>query len=427
MTGCVRIRPSLTTRRPVPSDLVNHHDGDPVASPSIAAVAAAALAAWPRSEHGAEPDRAAVRVVRAPGRVNLIGEHTDYNGGFVLPAAIGLGIAIAYVPTDDRRVGLVLAATGERAEVDLDAIGERTGTWADYVAGTAWALAAAGVPLTGFRGALASDLPTGAGLSSSAALELVTAWALSGARPPSLGPLDLARVCQRAENQYVGVQSGLMDQFASACGVAGSALFLDCRSLENRTVPIPAGLRLVVCHSGVTHQHGGGEYNTRRAECDRAVAALAALEGRPLGSLRDVDADMLRRSGARLNPVERRRAEHIVGENARVLETEAALRADDLGAIGRLFAESHASMRDLFEITTPEMDTLVEIAVATPGVVAARMTGGGFGGCTINLVHPDGVAALRVAVERDYAARTGRTPRLWEVKAADGAGPVVFP
>ncbi|HEX7471930.1 MAG TPA: galactokinase [Candidatus Limnocylindrales bacterium] len=401
---------------------MNHPDGDPVASPSIAAVAVAALAAGP----GPAPDPASVRVVRAPGRVNLIGEHTDYNGGFVLPAAIGLGIAIAYVPTDDRRVRLVLAATGERTEVDLDAIGDRTGTWADYVAGTAWALAAAGVPLTGFRGALASDLPTGAGLSSSAALELVTAWALAGDQPPSLGPLDLARVCQRAENQFVGVQSGLMDQFASACGVAGSALFLDCRSLDNRTVPIPDGLRLVVCHSGVTHHHGGGEYNTRRAECDRAVAALAVLEGRPLRSLRDVDADMLRRSGARLDPVERRRAEHIVGENARVLETEAALRAADFAAIGRLFAESHASMRDLFEITTPEMDTLVEIAGATPGVVAARMTGGGFGGCTINLVHPDGVAALRTAVERDYAARTGRTPRLWEVEAADGAGAVAL-
>jgi galactokinase len=402
---------------------VNHIASDPVASGSIEAMAVAALHAG--SPPGA--DRAATRVVRAPGRVNLIGEHTDYNGGFVLPAAIDLGIAIAYVPTDDRRVDLTLAATGERATIDLDAIGERTGTWVDYVAGTAWALTAAGVPITGFRGALMSDLPTGAGLSSSAALELVTAWALAGADPPPLEPLELAGLCQKAENQYVGVQSGLMDQFASACGEAGSALFLDCRTLEHRTVPIPAGLRLVVVHSGVTHQHGGGEYNTRRAECERAVAALSDLEGRPLSQLRDVDAAMLRRFGAQLDPVERRRAEHIVGENARVLETEAALRAEDLLAIGRLFAQSHASMRDLFEITTPEMDTLVEIAVATPGVVAARMTGGGFGGCTINLVEPDGVEALRTSVERDYATRTGRTPRLWEVQAAAGAGAVETP
>jgi galactokinase len=405
---------------------VNHRSAAPVASGPIEAIAAGALAEDGSSATGRAGARG-VRVVRAPGRVNLIGEHTDYNDGFVLPAAIGMGIAIAYVPTRDRRVELLLAATGERATVDFDAIGERTGTWVDYVAGTAWALTGAGVPLTGFRGALASDLPTGAGLSSSAALELVTAWALAGDHPPSLEPLELARTCQVAENRYVGVQSGLMDQFASACGVAGSALFLDCRSLDHRTAPIPAGLRLVVCHSGVTHHHGGGEYNTRRQECERAVAALATLEGRPLGALRDVDPDMLRRWGPRLDPVELRRAEHIVGENARVLETEAALRAADLAAIGQLFAASHASMRDLFEITTPEMDTLVEIAATTPGVVAARMTGGGFGGCTINLVHPDAVAALRTAVERDYAARTGRTPRVWEVEAADGAGAVAYP
>ncbi len=392
---------------------MNHVASDPVASTPIGTVATAALAA---------DDRACALVVRAPGRVNLIGEHTDYNDGFVLPAAIGLGIAIAYVPTADRRVELLLAATGERATVDLDAIGERTGTWVDYVAGTAWALSRAGVPLTGFRGALASDLPIGAGLSSSAALELVTAWALAGDRPPTLAPLELARICQVAENRFVGVQSGLMDQFASACGVADSALFLDCRTLEHRTVPIPDGLRIVVCHSGLTHHHGDGEYNTRREECDRAVAALSALEGRPLAALRDVDADMLRRWGGRLDPVARRRAEHIVGENARVLETEAALRTADLSAIARLFAESHASMRDLFEITTPEMDTLVAIAAATPGVVAARMTGGGFGGCTVNLVHPDGIEPLRIAVETEYARRTGRTPRIWEVEAADGAG-----
>jgi galactokinase len=285
-------------------------------------------------------------------------------------------------------------------------------------------LAEAGQPLTGFRAALAADLPSGAGLSSSAALELATAWALAGAAPPALDPLALAQVARRAENAYVGVQSGLMDQFASACGIAGSALFLDCRTLDHRAVPIPAELRLVVCHSGVTHRHGAGEYNTRRAECDRAVAALSALEGRPLAALRDVDADMLRRHGARLDPVERRRAEHIVGEDARVLETEAALRADDLPALGRLFAASHASMRDLFEITTPEIDLLVSLAAAVPGVVAARMTGGGFGGCTINLVVPDAVDALRAVVDGEYAARTGRTPRAWVVDAVDGAGAV---
>jgi galactokinase len=398
---------------------VNHPERDPVASPSIATEARAALMiAEPRLASA----RDTVRIVHAPGRVNLIGEHTDYNDGFVLPAAIGLGIAIAYIPTADRRVELSLAATGERATFDLDAIGGRRGTWVDYVAGTAWALADAGQPLTGFRGALAADLPNGAGLSSSAALELVTAWALAGDGPPVLEPLALARAAQRAENAYVGVQSGLMDQFASACGVAGFALLLDCRTLEHRTVPLPADLRLVVCHSGVSHHHDAGEYNLRRAECDRAVAALATLAGRPLSSLRDVDDTMLRRYGARLDPIERRRAQHVVGENARVLDTEAALRSADLASLGRLFAESHASMRDLFEITIPEIDTLVEIAMAVPGVLAARMTGGGFGGCTINLVRPDAVGPLRTAIGRDYVARTGRTPRVWSVNAVDGAG-----
>ncbi|MEA2536770.1 MAG: galactokinase [Chloroflexota bacterium] len=403
---------------------MNPPDGQPVASPSIASAALAKLLA---AEPGLAADRDAVRIARAPGRVNLIGEHTDYNEGFVLPAAIDLGIAIAYVPTADRRVELSLAATGERATLDLDDIGGRRGTWLDYVAGTAWALSEAGQPLTGFRGALAADLPSGAGLSSSAALELVTAWALSGGAGPRLEPLALARVAQRGENAYVGVQSGLMDQFASACGVAGSALLLDCRTLEHRPVALPADLRLVVCHSGVTHRHDAGEYNLRRAECDRAVAALATLAGRPLSSLRDVDEALLRRHGAQLDPIERRRAEHVVGENGRVLETEAALRSGDRAALGRLFAGSHASMRDLFEITTPEIDALVEIATGVPGVVAARMTGGGFGGCTINLVMPDAVGRLRAAVERDYTARTGRTPRIWEVAAAAGAGPLLSP
>jgi galactokinase len=398
---------------------VNHRERDSVASPSVATEAVAALmAAEPRLRF----DRNTIRIVHAPGRVNLIGEHTDYNDGYVLPAAISLGIAIAYVPTADRRVELSLAATGERATFDLDAIGGRRGTWVDYVAGTAWALAEAGQRMTGFWGALAADLPSGAGLSSSAALELVTAWALAGDGAPALEPMALAGVAKRAENDYVGVQSGLMDQFASACGVAGSALFLDCRTLENRAVPIPAELRLVVCHSGVTHRHDAGEYNTRRAECERALAALSALEGVPFRALRDVDADMLRRHGRQLDPVERRRAEHIVGENARVLDTETALRTGDLAAVGRLFAESHVSMRDLFEITTPELDTLVAIAAAVPGVIAARMTGGGFGGCTINLVRPDAVGPLRIAIERDYVAKTGRTPRIWEVEAVAGAG-----
>jgi galactokinase len=367
-------------------------------------------------------DRSLARVVHAPGRVNLIGEHTDYNQGYVLPVAISLGISIATLPTDDRRVSLTLSETGEQGDLDLDRIGERSGDWLDYVAGTAWALAEAGVASRGFRGLLASDLPTGSGLSSSAALELVSAWALAGDRAPVLDPLALAQVAQRGENGFVGVQSGLMDQFASSCGVAGSALLLDCRSLDWHPVPLPTDLRLVVCHTGSTRRLDGSSYNARVAECARAVAGIAAVEGPGITTLRDVTADMLARHGDRLDDVARRRAEHVVAENDRVLATERALRAGDEPTIGRLFAQSHASMRDLFEISSPELDALVEIAVAVPGVVGARMTGGGFGGCTVNLVRPDAVALLTAAVGRDYPARTGRTPRVWVVEAVDGAG-----
>src|SRR5262245_4364201 len=196
----------------------------------------------------AEPDR--IRVVHAPGRVNLIGEHTDYNDGFVLPAAIDLGIGIAFVPTADRRVEVTRVDIGERAAVDLDAIEPAAGRWIDYLAGTAWAMAEAGLATQGFRGVLASDLPVGAGLSSSAALELASAWALSAGERPATDPMSLARLAQRAENAFVGVACGLMDQFAVTFGVAGHALLLDCRSFEHRPVVIPAGTRLVICHSG---------------------------------------------------------------------------------------------------------------------------------------------------------------------------------
>jgi galactokinase len=362
-----------------------------------------------------------VDVVRAPGRVNLIGEHTDYNDGLVLPVAIDLEMRIARRPRADRRVRLALAATGEIGEVDLDRIGAPTGTWIDYLAGTARELATAGLPLTGFDGVLASTVPVASGLSSSAALELVSAWALAGPGGPPADPLTVARIAQRAENGYVGVRCGLMDQFASACGVAGAAVLLDCRSLEHRVVPIPERVTLVVAHTGMPRTLGTSEYNARRADCERAVAVLAGLEP-SVRSLRDVDRAMLDRHADRLDPVALRRVEHVVDENDRVIATEAALRSGDLDTVGRLFAASHASLRDLFEVSSPELDEMVEIAVGVPGVVASRMTGAGFGGCTITLARPEAVEALRTRILRDYPARTGRTPRIWVVAAVDGAG-----
>ena len=367
-------------------------------------------------------DLARARVVRAPGRVNLIGEHTDYNLGFVLPVAIDLGISIALVATDDRRVELTLAATGERDGFDLDAIGGRQGRWIDYVAGTAWALAEAGIATRGFRGLLASDLPAGAGLSSSAALELAAAWALCGGEEPPLPRMQLAQVAQRAENAYVGVNSGLMDQFASAFGEAGHALLLDCRSLEHRAVPLPLDeVALVVCHSGSPRKLERSAYNERRAQCEAAVAAIAAEEPGVV-SLRDVTPAMLGRWGGRLDPIVHRRAEHVVEENARVLATVEALEAGDLAEVGRLFAASHASLASLYDVSSPELDALVGIASAVDGVVGARLTGAGFGGSTINLVRRGREGALRAAIEAEYTRRTGLAPRVFEVRAAAGAG-----
>jgi galactokinase len=366
-----------------------------------------------------DPD--GVEIVRAPGRVNLIGEHTDYNQGLVLPVAIDLEIRIARRPRDDRRVRIALAATGELAELDLDRIGPPTGGWIDYVAGTALEMATVGLPTHGFDGVLASTIPQGAGLSSSAALELAAAWALSGPGGPTTDPLTLAQIAQRAENTYVGVLCGLMDQFASANGVAGAAVLLDCRSLDHRAVPLPPDLVLVVAHTGMPRTLGTSEYNARRADCERAVAALAALE-QGVRSLRDVDLAMLARHADRLDPVARRRVEHIVDENERVAATEAALRSGDLESVGRLFAASHASLRDLYEVSSPELDAMVEIAVGVPGVVASRMTGAGFGGCTVSVVRPEAIEELRARVLRDYPERTGRTPRVWVVRAAAGAG-----
>jgi galactokinase len=372
-------------------------------------------------EPAAAAEPRAIRIVRAPGRVNLIGEYTDINAGFVLPAAIDREIRIAYIPSGDRRVELTRLDDGDTGTFELDSPRQRSGTWPDYVAATAWALAEAGLPIGGLRGVIGSTLPEGAGLSSSAAIELASAWALLGDAAPTIDRLELARICQRAENGYVGVQSGLMDQFASSCGVADAALLLDCRSTEWRTVAVPDDLALVVCHTGSPRRLDSSEYNVRRAQCEAAVEGLRKVDP-SIRSLRDVSAALLAAARGGLDPVVARRAEHIIAENDRVLATLAAFEAGDLAAVGEAFGASHVSLRDLFEVSSPELDALVEIAGAVPGVVASRMTGAGFGGSTINLVHPDAVGALRDAVLAEYPARTGLTPMILPVQAATGAG-----
>ena len=392
-------------------------DLDPAASALTALIASEPLAA-------ADPSR--IRVVHAPGRVNLIGEHTDYNAGFVLPLAIDLGISIALLPTDDRRVTLTLEATGETDRVDLDRIPPRSGRWIDYVAATAWAMAAADLPVRGFRGVLVSDLPQSAGLSSSAALELASALALAGGEEPGTDRMTLARIAQRGENEYVGVACGLMDQFASAMGEAGAALLLDCRSLAFRAVPLPLDeVAIIVTHSGSTRRLERSAYNERRAQCEAAVSVIARNEP-GVATLRDVTPAMLD-AAASLDPVLFRRASHVVAENARVLDAVAALDAGDVASAGRLLSASHASLRDLYEVSSPELDALVEIAEAVPGVLGARLTGAGFGGCTIAIVRREAVGRLTEAILEAYPARTGLTPRVFEVRPSRGASMASVP
>lgn len=374
-----------------------------------------------RIEPSARIDPDLIRIVRAPGRVNLIGEHTDYNLGLVLPAAIELEIRIAFIPSADRRVELLSESTGERASIDLDAIDGTLPGMTAYLAGTALALTEAGVPIRGFRGLLTTSLPSGSGLSSSAALELACAWALAQ-DAGAISPIELARICQHAENVHVGIRCGLMDQFASACGVTGAAMRLDCRSIEWSTVPLPLVTHeLVVIHTGAQRNLSASQYNARRAECEAAVATLA-LHDPTIHSLRDVTPGMLSEVRRRVDERAYRRCRHVVGENVRVDDTIAALAAEDLVEVGRLWAASHASLRDDFEVVSPELDALVNIATATPGVAASRMTGAGFGGCTVNLVRRDAVAALRERIMTDYPARTGLVPRVYAVDAVAGAG-----
>jgi galactokinase len=365
-----------------------------------------------------------IRIVRAPGRVNLIGEHTDYNDGFVLPAAIGLETWIAYVATDDGRVNVTLDGSGATASFSLRDVGPRRGAWIDYVAGTAWAQAEADLETVGWRGVVAATLPQEAGLSSSASLELAAAWALSGTEAPATDPLTLARICQRAENEYVGVRCGLMDQFAVASGEPDRALLLDCRSLAYHAVPLPRrDLTLVAINTGSSRRLGTSAYSARRDECERAVEAMAQV--RPeVRALRDVAVEDLDWAEGVLDELSFRRCRHVVTENARVLATVDALAAGDFEALGRLFAASHASLRDDYEVSSAELDLLVEIAARTRGVVATRMTGGGFGGCTVNLVRPDAVDRLREAVLREYPSATGLTPTLFPLQAVAGAGVV---
>jgi galactokinase len=362
------------------------------------------------------------RLFAAPGRVNLIGEHTDYNEGFVLPMAIDRATMAAARANDSRRVRVYSLNQNEAVEFDLDNPGaKRRGRWLDYVEGVAQALQARGLALRGADMLLASDVPVGAGLSSSAALEISVGSALLGVSALELSNVELALAGQQAEHEYVGTQCGIMDQLVVACGSKGHALLIDCRSLDISLVTLNTNsAAIAICDTRVKHELSSSEYNTRRAECERGVELLRRwLPG--IRSLRDVSLSELQAHEEQLPEPLRSRCRHVVTENARTLRAAAALRADDFEEMGRLMQESHASLRDDYEVSCRELDALVEIATSVDGVFGARMTGGGFGGCTVSLLRREALEEFQGTVAAEYNKATGKTPTIYISDPADGA------
>lgn len=365
------------------------------------------------------------RLFRAPGRVNLIGEHTDYNDGFVLPVAIDRATIVAAAARSDRRIRVYSAEKKESVEFDLDHAGtKQRGIWQDYVEGVAQALLANGEQLCGADLALTSDVPDGAGLSSSAALEMSVGFALLSLSGTGVDRVRLALAGQRAEHEYVGTKSGIMDQFISAMGEKNHALLIDCRTLQATAIPFDTShAEIVICNTGVKHKLASSAYNQRRSECEQAVELLRAkLPG--IQALRDVSVGDFEKYEELLPEVIRKRCRHVVTEDARTLHAVEALRADDLPRMGQLMYESHASLRDDYEVSCAELDALVEAAKSVEGVFGARMTGGGFGGCTINLVKREVVAEFRKRIASGYNEKFGREPEIYVSEASDGASEI---
>jgi galactokinase len=375
---------------------------------------------------GAGFDAAPAAVVHAPGRVNLIGEHTDYNDGFVLPCAIDYHTLVAAQPRDDAWVRVVASDYGDRLdEFRLDApilplTGHADLGWANYVRGMVKALLDDGWPLRGAELAVAGNVPQGAGLSSSAALEVAVGQAFKTLQGlDDLSPTRLAQLAQIAENRFVGINCGIMDQLISARGAAGHALLIDCRSLDVQAVHLPDDIAVLIVHSRVKRGLVDSEYNTRRRQCEAAAAHYGVK------ALRDIDAARLLAGRGTLDEIVYRRARHIVSENQRTLDAAQALAANDMAYMGRLMAESHASMRDDFEITVPAIDQLVEILQGVIGHAGgARMTGGGFGGCVVALLPGDKVQAAQAAVSAQYRAPGGAVATVYVCRPSAGAGPL---
>jgi galactokinase len=360
-------------------------------------------------------------VFSAPGRVNLIGEHTDYNDGFVMPSAIGLRTYVAISRRPERKLRIQSQEFPQFFEFDLDNLPQQaTGNWCDYVLGIAVALQQAGHDLQGANLFVRSDIPIGAGLSSSAAIEVGSAFALISLNDAVFPLADVAKLCQHTENTFIGARVGIMDQFVAWLGKVGHALLLDCRSLEFELIPIPDRVRMVICNTMVKHQHAGGEYNRRREECEEGVRILAKWYP-DICALRDLSVDQLVEHGKDVPEEIFRRCRHVVEENERVRDGARRLRAGDLNGFGELMRESHRSLRDLYEVSCHELDLMAEAAEGLPGYYGGRMTGGGFGGSTINLVEATDAEAFADQISIRYEKAAGIKPTVYICSAADGA------
>ena len=361
------------------------------------------------------------RIFRAPGRVNLIGEHTDYNEGFVMPAALAFSTYVAIAERRDRKLVIQSQQFSGDVEFDLDSLPQRrTGAWCDYILGVAIILRQRGCKLRGANVLVHGEVPIGAGLSSSAAIEVASALAFMNQEGTQLPLADLAQLCRRAENEFVGARVGIMDQFISCMGKSGHALLLDCRSLEYKFVSIPANVRIVVCNTMVKHDLATGAYNERRAQCEEGVRYFAKQDP-AIRSLRDVSVDMLETHANHLPPTILKRCTHVIRENQRTLEMAQAFVEEDLNRVGKLMRQSHRSLRDLYEVSCRELDIMVEAAEGLRGFIGGRMTGGGFGGCTVNLVREENAEGFAAQVAESYRKATGLDPQIYLCSAEDGA------
>ena len=362
-------------------------------------------------------------VAIGPGRVNLIGEHTDYNDGFVLPVALKRDVRIVMRARPDNHVRLYSLEYDEWFEFDLDKLAYNDQIlWSNYVQGIAWSLQESGLTLTGIDGLISGNVPRGSGLSSSAALEVAAAKAFltASGQPDALPGPQLAKAAQRAENQFVGVNSGIMDQFISVLGVENHALFIDCRSLDYQLVPFPENGALVIGNTKASRTLAGSAYNQRRQECETGVTLLQSVLP-DIRALRDVSSAQLEEHKALLPVIVYRRCRHVVGENERVLQTVAALARNDLVEVGRLMNASHDSLRDDYEVSSSALDVMVEAMRSAPGCYGARLTGAGFGGCAVALVEPSAQQTIADIIYEKYPKVTNIWPEVYTTRASAGA------